>query len=105
MKYGLKERDVKNIFYAIKRFSEIETVFVFGSRAIGNYKKGSDVDIAIKGANITNNIVIKLSTILNEELALPYYFDVINYKTIENVNLKKHIDNIGKILYRKQETT
>ncbi len=45
--YGLRERDIKNIITTLNKFSEIESSKIFGSRAKGNYKKGSDIDIAI----------------------------------------------------------
>ena len=43
--FGLIERDIEYIVKAMKKFNEIEKAIVFGSRAIGNYKKGSDVFI------------------------------------------------------------
>jgi predicted nucleotidyltransferase len=47
--YGLLERDMQYILQALKKFDEIECAVLFGSRATGNYKNGSDVDIAIRG--------------------------------------------------------
>ncbi len=99
MMYGLLERDLKYIYKAINKYSEIEQVIIFGSRAMGNYKTGSDVDIAIKGKNIDRKTIIKLSDDLNEEYPLPYFFDIINYNEISNKELKKHIDNQGKLVY------
>jgi len=99
--YGLIERDMKYILEAVSKYPEIEEVIIFGSRAIGNYKKGSDVDIALKGQEINRKTVIRLSNDLNEEYPLPYFFDVLNYNDITNEELKKHIDNIGKVIYKK----
>jgi len=99
--YGLIERDMKYILEAVSKYPEIEEVIIFGSRAIGNYKKGSDVDIALKGQEINRKTVIRLSNDLNEEYPLPYFFDVLNYNEITNEELKEHIDNIGKVIYKK----
>ncbi|WP_204226487.1 nucleotidyltransferase domain-containing protein [Clostridium botulinum] len=52
--FGLLERDIKYINEVLDKFEEIEKAIIFGSRAMGNYKKGSDVDIAIIGKNVTN---------------------------------------------------
>jgi predicted nucleotidyltransferase len=70
----------------------VDKLIVFGSRAKGNYKKGSDVDLAIIGNEK------KLSYYLNEETNLPYFFDVINLQKITNKNLIEHIKRVGKIL-------
>ena len=77
MKYGLSERSFELMQDAFRFFDEIESVIIFGSRAMGNYKKGSDVDIAVKGKNVNHDVIGALHTRLNEELPLPYFFDVI----------------------------
>ena len=100
--YGLLDRDMRYIMEAVKKYSEIDEVVLFGSRAMGNYKTGSDVDIALLGEKVDRKIVRRLSDSLNEEYPLPYFFDVVCYKDIENEELKKHIDNIGKSIYRRQ---
>ncbi|MEW6662535.1 MAG: nucleotidyltransferase domain-containing protein [Bacillota bacterium] len=97
--YGLLERDLEYILKALKQYPEIEEAIIFGSRAMGNYKKGSDVDLAIVGENIDRKIVRKLSDDLNENYPLPYFFDVVCYKDISNEELKKHIDSVGKSIY------
>ncbi|NLJ25330.1 MAG: nucleotidyltransferase domain-containing protein [Firmicutes bacterium] len=96
--YGLLERDLQWIEKAIAKYPEIEEAVIFGSRAMGNYKKGSDVDLAVKGARIDRRIINRLSDDLNEEYPLPYFFDVVHYESISNEELKKHIDAIGKII-------
>lgn len=99
--YGLLERDIRYIKKALEQCEEIEKVIIFGSRAMGNYKNGSDVDIAVLGELISNNTILKLNDYLNEIYPLPYFFDIINYNSITNENLKKHIDIEGKIIYTK----
>ena len=99
--YGLLDRDFKYILQAASNYSEIEEIIIFGSRAVGNYKKGSDVDLVVKGENVNRKIAIRLSDDLNEEYPLPYFFDVLSYKDISNEELKKHIDSKGKSIYRK----
>ncbi len=95
MKYGLIDRDFIHINAAIQEFSEIEEVILFGSRAKGNYKKGSDVDLAIKGDRLTYEITARFADCLNEEKPLPYFFDVVHYEAIADPMLKADIDRIG----------
>lgn len=99
--FGLLEQDLDYINKAIKKFVDIEQAKVFGSRAMGNYKKGSDVDIAIFGKNVNKKTVGRLSDLLNEEYPLPYFFDIVHYDSITNLQLTDHINNIGRVIYRK----
>ena len=101
--FGLLERDLKYILKAVKKYSEIEEVIIFGSRVMGNYKKGSDVDIALKGEYVNRKVVCRLSDDLNEEYPLPYFFDVVNYNDVSNEELKRHIDNVGKTIYKRED--
>jgi len=87
--FGLKENELKEIKDILKR-ENVKTAIIFGSRAKGNFKKGSDVDLAIIGDER------KISYILNEETFLPYFFDVINLDKISNKNLLSHIKRVGK---------
>ena len=99
--YGLLDRDLKLILEAANKYQQIEAVVLFGSRAMGNYKKGSDVDLAIVGENIDRKILRRISDDLNEEYPLPYFFDVLNYNDISNEALKKHIDSVGESIYKR----
>ncbi len=99
--YGLLDRDLRYILKAVRKYPEIEEVILFGSRSMGNYKKGSDVDLAIVGEEVDRKIIRRLSDDLNEEYPLPYFFDVINYKDILNQELIKHIESVGKYIYKR----
>lgn len=99
MKFGLTEKTYELLIKTLNSYNEIEKVCVFGSRAIGNYKNGSDVDVCIYGKSVTERTISKLNIELNENLPIPYYFDIIYYDNIENNGLKEHIDKEGKILY------
>ncbi len=102
MPFGLTDKDIELVRSAIGETSGIEEVVVFGSRAMGNHKHGSDVDLALKGPDITLRTISRLSAHLNEELPLPYKFDVINYNTIDTPALTEHIDSFGKMLFRRE---
>ena len=106
MDTGLTEADMNRIRAAIKHFPEIEEVVVFGSRAKGTHKKASDVDLAIKGSAVSLETIQRLNFLLNEELPLPYFFDVVHYEALENQQLLEHIDRVGKsiTLFENQPT-
>ena len=99
MKFGISEKSLNIIIQTLSGHPEIKKAAVFGSRAIGNYKNGSDLDLAIYGSMVTEKTVRNLSVQLNEELPLPYYFDVVHYESLTNEDLRDHIDNSGKSFY------
>lgn len=45
MSFGLKSSDLDYIINTIKKFPQIKKAVIFGSRAKGNFKPGSDIDI------------------------------------------------------------
>ena len=100
--FGLLEKDINYITNTLSKFSEIDSGIIFGSRAIGNYKKGSDIDLALVGKNITNSTLFSVSDYLNEVYPIPYFFDIVHYDNLSNDNLKKHIDSYGKVIYSKK---
>lgn len=99
-KFGLTTRDLDCLFTILSKYPTIELVYVFGSRAKGNFKQGSDIDLAIMNSGITDE-VIRLLKVDFEESALPYMVDVINYPLLKNQQLKDHIDRIGVQFYTK----
>ncbi len=96
--FGLQNRDIDNILKAVSHFPNINKVIIFGSRAMGNYKPTSDINIAISTDNKCYETAIKLSGILNDELPIPYFIDVLDLNFIENENLLNHIKKYGKQL-------
>lgn len=98
--FGLTTDDLKIIIEVVKTHPQIDEAIIFGSRALGTHKKGSDIDIALKGNEI-GSVVYTISGVLNEESPLPYFFDVLDYDLIDNEDLKSHIDRVGKSIYKR----
>lgn len=93
--FGLSENTIKILKDFFNKFPEIKMVKVYGSRAIGNYRNGSDIDFALFGE--LNKDLIKKITSEIDELNTPYMFDITDYSTIQNKELKEHIDKAGKV--------
>ena len=96
MTFGLKESDLEYIINTIKQFCEIEKAVIFGSRAMGNYKPGSDIDIAIYGSKVTFNTISSLHSMLEDQGSLPYFIDIINYTHLSNKELRIILIELGK---------
>lgn len=98
---GLLDRDLKFISEAVGKYPEVEMVILFGSRAMGNHKKGSDVDLALVGDTLTRRVLLRIVDDLNEVYPLPYFFDILIYHEIDNDALRRHIDEVGLVIYRR----
>lgn len=99
MSFGISELALEQIKKTIAEFPEIEQAVIFGSRAMGNYRKGSDIDIAIMGQNIDHHTTTRLSALLNEELPLPWFFDIVDFTHLSHPELARHIREHGKRFY------
>lgn len=97
---GLSDSDLNLIREAAAQYSDIAALVLFGSRAKGTHRKGSDVDIAVQGAAVNDATISALTDQLNEVLPIPYFFDVLNYNTLAEPDLLAHIDRVGLVLYQ-----
>jgi predicted nucleotidyltransferase len=97
--FGLLASDLTKIIEVVSQYKEVKRAIIFGSRAKGNFRQGSDIDLAIlcEDKNIANAISFKL----NEDTLLPYKFDVLDYRTIDNKELISHIDRLGKVVFER----
>ncbi len=100
--FGLDVDTLRNIRKTIAQFPHIEKVLIYGSRAKGNYKTGSDIDITLIAKDLTlKNSVYPLSTAL-DDLYLPYTFDISIFDQLENPDFVDHILRVGKTFYQKE---
>lgn len=100
MRFGLKEKSIEQIIECLRTFPEITEAIIYGSRAKGNYKIDSDIDLTIKGPELSLSIQFKLANKL-DDLLLPYQFDLSVYHQINNPDLIEHIKRVGQTFYKK----
>jgi predicted nucleotidyltransferase len=100
MKYGLKAETIKSIQNVFSTFPEVEEVILYGSRAKGNYKPGSDIDLSMIGEQLNLELSNKISLKL-DDLLLPYIIDLSIFNQIDNENLADHIKRVGVTFFKK----
>src|SRR3990167_4919282 len=100
MRFGLKESVITQINTIFAQFACVEKVLIYGSRAKGLPRPGSDIDLTMLGENITYDNLLKISLLL-DDLLLPYSFDLSIYKQIDNPALLEHIKRVGAVFYRR----
>ncbi|WP_243105918.1 nucleotidyltransferase family protein [Clostridium fermenticellae] len=84
-----------------KKYVEIEKVLLFGSRARGNNRYNSDVDLCIFGKNITNLILAKISMDVNE-LDTCLSFDILSMNELSKDGLINNILKEGIVIYNEK---
>lgn len=101
---GLLPSDIEIICEVLKKYPKVKEALFFGSRAKGNHRPGSDIDIAVKGHG-TEFLTAQISGELNDETSLPYTFDVIALEALDNSELKEHIFRVGLPFYKNPSNT
>lgn len=98
MKFGLNDIDIEKIQKVFSVFPSIEKAIIYGSRAKGNHKRASDIDITLIGNDLDLSL---LNAVGNEidDLLLPYLFDISILNQISNLALKEHIGRVGREFY------
>ena len=98
---GLGAQVVRLIQECLRAHPEVAVAWLYGSRAKGNFKRGSDIDLAIDGDRLDDRL---LATIHEELYALPipYTVDLSRLSAIRNPKLVEHIRRVGRCFYRKR---
>jgi predicted nucleotidyltransferase len=91
--YGISQNALDKIKAVLFSMQGVEQAVLYGSRAKGNYKEGSDIDLTVKG-NLTYDDLMKMSINL-DDLNLPWKIDLSLYNQIGNKDLLDHIDRVG----------
>ncbi len=100
MKYGLDDKYFNALISVFPRHPEVESVILYGSRAKGNYKPFSDIDITLKGKTLTRQLLGRIFTEI-DDLLLPYFLDISIYDKLTDKGFIEAIDKSGVEIYRK----
>jgi predicted nucleotidyltransferase len=99
MKYGLSDSVLEQLRGVFRAFPEIEEVVLYGSRAMGNFKPSSDIDLALMG-DLDVATLSKINWSL-DDLMLPYKMDTSIRSHIRQPELLDHILRVGVPIYKK----
>lgn len=100
MMYGLKSETINAIQEVLAKNPEVEKAILYGSRAKGKYRPGSDIDLTLIGKELNLSILQKVENEL-DDLLLPYKMDMSLFKQIQNTELIDHIKRVGKVFYER----
>ncbi|GHV06714.1 DNA polymerase [Campylobacterota bacterium] len=99
MNYGLRDQDISSLRAVFARYRAITTVMLYGSRARNTYKPYSNINFALKGANITDELLERIEEDL-DDLLLPFKIDLKNFNAINDLEQKTEIMSFGTVFYQ-----
>jgi len=101
--FGLKETTIQKICGVFAHHPQVNRAILYGSRAKGNYKNGSDIDLTLSGGEDLNLAVLYRIMDEIDDLLLPYTFDLSIFNQISDPDVIEHIHRVGVTFYEKQE--
>ncbi len=100
--FGLKETTIAQIQSVLVRYPQVEEAILYGSRAKGNYKNGSDIDLTLLGSeDLTLQVLYRIMDEI-DELLLPYTFDLSIFQQISDPDVIDHIRRVGIVFYERE---
>ncbi|AQG82225.1 nucleotidyltransferase family protein [Spirosoma montaniterrae] len=101
MTFGLRDSDIVYMTNLFRQHPDVEQVWVYGSRAKGTNRPGSDVDLALIGPDVERETVSHIHFVLEEDSPMPFFFDVLHWDTLTNEKVKNEIQQTAKLLYQR----
>ncbi|MDP8241247.1 MAG: nucleotidyltransferase domain-containing protein [Candidatus Hatepunaea meridiana] len=101
MSFGLTENTIQKIRSVFIKYPQVEKAVLYGSRAKGNYRNGSDIDLTLYGGeHLTRQVLYKIMNKL-DDLLLPYTIDLSIFSHITDPDVIEHIQRVGVGFYEK----
>jgi uncharacterized protein len=99
--HGLSEKTLEYVNRVFERHPEVEKAILFGSRAKGTYKPGSDIDLALLGPSLTQKSLNRLYEEF-DDLPLPYEFSLLVFDKLDDPEILAHIKRVGMKFYERK---
>lgn len=99
--FGLPDTTLTVIREILADFPAVEKAILYGSRAKGNFKLGSDIDLTLMGGSLDYNVLGKIAARL-EESSIPYQVDLSLWDRLDHPKLREHIERVGVVFYERE---
>jgi predicted nucleotidyltransferase len=101
--HGLSRQTVERIQDVLAHYPEVQRAVLFGSRAKGTARPGSDIDLALYGQGLDWRVLGRIEDEL-DDLLLPYSFSLLHHDARTDSEVAAHIARVGLPFYQRQET-
>ena len=96
---GLSQNTIAKMNGVLARYPQVDQAILYGSRAKGSYKRGSDIDLTLQGgADLTLAVLYYIMDEL-DDLLLPYQIDLSIWHLIDDLALREHVERVGQPFY------
>jgi predicted nucleotidyltransferase len=102
MKFGLEEQDIQAISEVLNHYKQISRAIIYGSRAKGNFRPSSDIDLTLEGDNLDLSLLFTVENEL-DDLLMPWKIDLSILEKIENPDLVDYIQRVGKVFFLREK--
>lgn len=100
MRHGLSEQTIEKICGIFASHPAIDKAVLYGSRAKGNFRPGSDIDLGLIGQGLSTKELDEIDSEL-DDLLLPYTIDLLIFDKLDQAGLREHIERVGKVFYQR----
>jgi len=101
-RFGLREATIQKLCAVLAQYPQVEQAVLYGSRATGTYRNGSDIDLALFGDDLNLQTLCRLMNAI-DDLLLPYSVDLVIFGQVSDPDLKAHIQGEGVVFYQRTE--
>ena len=100
MEFGLSDKVCATIRLILGQYPLIEKAVIYGSRAKGNYKNGSDIDLTLMGTALDTRLLLAVAGALDDS-DIPHSVDLSIFNQIDNTALRENIERVGRLFYER----
>jgi predicted nucleotidyltransferase len=97
--FGLPPATLSTMRQILADFPAVQKAIIYGSRAKGTHRPGSDIDLTLLGDALDLDTLGRISTRLDES-PIPYQVDLSIFKLINHAGLREHIERVGQVFYQ-----
>ena len=101
MAFGLPNQTINTLQEILQKHKKIDKAVIYGSRAKGNYRAGSDIDLTLFGAELDYQDLMTINSEIFDS-SIPYLVDLSIFDLIVNEDLREHINRVGKEFWRRK---
>ena len=101
MKFGLSEKTCSTVCRILDGHPHVETAVLYGSRAKGTYRDGSDIDLTLMGEGLDQKTLLAIAWELDDS-SIPYTVDLSRFEKIDSASLREHIRRVGVVFYERE---
>jgi len=98
--FGLPDKTLAIMREILASHPAVQEAILYGSRAMGNYRRGSDIDLTVTGDAIDERTMSRIAGQF-DEAPIPYTVDLSHWEDVRNSNLREHIARVGKVFYQR----